>query len=614
MDIKSSARKELVEKVIENFKNNNLFWEKSWSFTPKTPYNSISKTEYKGLNKAILTFSQLIYNFKDPRWLTFKQAKDEGLKVKKGEKATLIEVFKVYDKLTKKEVDREYKKELEEKYTKKELIKYYQENIYSFVKSYPIFNAEQIENMKSLEEDKDFQNILDEKNEKLDKLIKNYEVPILENNKDRAYYNPVFDNIVIPKKEHFKSIEGFYSTLLHELGHSTGHETRLNRKTLANFDGFGSENYAKEELIAEFTSLFVTQEFNILNKKEFDNSSAYLKGWLKVLENDPNFLFEAIKQADDASNYLISFAEKEKEIKEEREDELVVRVDYTDSSFLRNKYGATPFELPFYIAEREFKNLNYLNKVYGYSKTGYTLIKNNEEIYQNRFDLGSEPIFVYGIKDQIMWEFYFERDVLLSELKKSPNKDDEIKLLNSLENVYIKMDKYENLLDKEIKEKLSDKDKELEILENTYHEFINHIKERRNNYSYSDKEWEEIIKEDIEYIDEKYQELKEIYEDQYGSKKIEDVKKEDIFENRAYFNISECDIYNFPTNKNFSLSEITNLTKTLEGCGYKKDEDLSAKLKIAFIKDNEIVISETQTDNLIKFFSPTKDKTSQVLM
>ena len=118
----------------------------------------------------------------------------------------------------------------------------------------------------------------------------------------RAYYSPTRDQIVLPERRNFLSIEGYYATLAHEMVHSTGHASRLRRDGIVNFDGFGTDNYAKEELIAELGSFLVCTRLSIASKPE--NHASYLKSWITRLKEQPNFLLTAFSAAKNAANLI----------------------------------------------------------------------------------------------------------------------------------------------------------------------------------------------------------------------------------------------------------------------------------------------------------------------
>jgi antirestriction protein ArdC len=121
-------------------------------------------------------------------------------------------------------------------------------------------------------------------------------------------YRPGEDAIYMPDRKQFKSIEGFYSTMLHEMVHSTGHHSRLNRLEKCSF---GDSTYAFEELIAELGTMFILGAYGIKNESNMDNNKAYIKSWLKALKNDSNYIFKASKQADKAFNWIQDNVKKE---------------------------------------------------------------------------------------------------------------------------------------------------------------------------------------------------------------------------------------------------------------------------------------------------------------
>ena len=122
---------------------------------------------------------------------------------------------------------------------------------------------------------------------------------------NRAYYIPLFDKIQMPNKEDFETPENYYSTLFHEMAHSTGSQKRLKRFRATDSNIFGSETYSKEELVAEMTASFLCAEAEIENKT-LDNSAAYIKGWLQAIKNsDKNFVLSAASKAQYAAEYIL---------------------------------------------------------------------------------------------------------------------------------------------------------------------------------------------------------------------------------------------------------------------------------------------------------------------
>lgn len=125
---------------------------------------------------------------------------------------------------------------------------------------------------------------------------------------NRAYYRPSDDSVVVPLKEQYKNINEYYSTIFHELTHSTGHKNRLNRLQTGAVAAFGSETYSKEELVAEIGSASLMNLLGIETPKTFRNSAAYIQSWLKVLKNDNKFIVSASSKAEKAVNFIIGEA------------------------------------------------------------------------------------------------------------------------------------------------------------------------------------------------------------------------------------------------------------------------------------------------------------------
>lgn len=139
---------------------------------------------------------------------------------------------------------------------------------------------------------------------------------------NRAYYRPAADMIMMPEQGQFGDIREFRSTLLHELGHATGHESRLAREGITNGDGFGSPKYAREELVAELTSAFMAAETGI--ERIDDQHASYISSWLEALKSKDgkHILFEAAREADKATDYMLERSlEREKTVEQGQEQE-----------------------------------------------------------------------------------------------------------------------------------------------------------------------------------------------------------------------------------------------------------------------------------------------------
>lgn len=272
--------------AIEEGKN--PFYIKPWivdglSIEPK---NFLSGTIYRGLNKILLS----LIPYEIPLYCTFKQAKKEGLEAKgslKGKGISVVYwVWTYLDDNGNKITEQQYKLLPKDKRDKRGSARYYTVfNISHFDIDTSQYIDKDQDNVNEIQTIQDAQNLFESTGAKL--RIEGA----------RAFYRPSIDRITMPRIEAFKSSEFYYSVLFHELGHWTGHKSRLNRLEPAKF---GTEKYAKEELVAELTSSFIMASLGIDSESTFDNSIAYLKGWLKPLKDDSNFIISAASKANKA--------------------------------------------------------------------------------------------------------------------------------------------------------------------------------------------------------------------------------------------------------------------------------------------------------------------------
>lgn len=295
----NKVREQISQAFLESLKENELPWKKGWM--TERPYNAVSNTEYRGVNSFWLSCAAEQKGYSDPRWCTFKQAKDSGWKVKKGEHGTQVEFWSMYDT--------EMKKKLtirESNLLKKELGEDFYERVKPISSVYTVFNAEQMEGIPKREKIHEPVKS-DELLQKRDTLIRNMGV-VFQEGGDCAFYQPGDDSVTLPKMAQFRSVYDYMSVFLHESGHATGHESRLNRDLSG---GFGSEKYAREELRAEIASVFTSQELGLgeMTAAHMDNHKAYIQSWIKVLEKEPQELFSAIREAEKISDYLIEKGE-----------------------------------------------------------------------------------------------------------------------------------------------------------------------------------------------------------------------------------------------------------------------------------------------------------------
>lgn len=294
-------REEMINSFIDCLKKDTIPWHRSWSATER-PYNAVTNTAYHGANSLWLSYNQFAREFEDPRWCTFKQAQTQGWKIKPGSKGTRVEFWSLYDTEEKRKLTQREAKQLSDELTLEE----FKNRVKPISNVYTVFNGEQIDGIPKYEE-KTYELNTEELLQKRDTLLKNMNVDFSEGG-DKAFYNPSRDRITLPEMNKFETEYDYMATLLHEAGHATGHISRLNRDMTG---VFGSPEYAKEELRAEIASAFTAQELGLdyEQNKHMENHEAYVQNWIDVLENEPNELFAAIKDAEKISDYLIEKGE-----------------------------------------------------------------------------------------------------------------------------------------------------------------------------------------------------------------------------------------------------------------------------------------------------------------
>ena len=293
----SSARQfaeKAAEKIIEQLKQGVAPWQKGWDKPEGSdipPYNPVTGTRYRGLNTLILISEANERGYADPRWTTYRGAKKAGAQVRKGEKGVGVEYWKFP---TKQQEDRV-----------REAIAAGQkpEELKIIHRTYTVFNAEQIEGMPSLESELKKTNQW-EACERAERLLQESGANIQHRGGNRAFYRRSEDLIVLPKQDQFHSPEAYYSTALHELGHWTGHKSRLDREELMK-GGFGSPDYAKEELRAEMTSVTVNGMLRLPHDP--GSHASYVGSWIKTLQDNPNELRYAARDAGRMSDYILQF-------------------------------------------------------------------------------------------------------------------------------------------------------------------------------------------------------------------------------------------------------------------------------------------------------------------
>lgn len=293
---------EFAEKIIAHLKAGTAPWQQPWHAGKvlAAPHNPASGTVYRGMNRVHLSLS----GYDDPRWMTLRQANDNGLSILPGSKATPV----VYFQFTKEQdrLDEDGKPVLGED---GKPLKQTVELDRPLVRFAHVFNAEQIDGISPLElTDRAFEW---EPVEKAENILAASGANIRHDQSNRAFYRYATDSIHLPPRENFEEPGLYYGTALHELGHWTRHSSRLDREN----GPFGSEMYAREELRAEIASWMLGQDIGIPHDPE--QHAAYVNSWIKALEDDPYEIVRACRDAEQIKGYIMGL-EREKELAQEQ--------------------------------------------------------------------------------------------------------------------------------------------------------------------------------------------------------------------------------------------------------------------------------------------------------
>ena len=274
----------LTNRIMDLLQEGEIPWRKPWKATGGAR-NFVSKKPYRGINQFLLNAA----TFSSGYWMTFKQASEKGGQVRKGEKSTMVVFWKFINTVTKDDDDPDAKGEL----TQVPLLRYYR-----------VFNLDQIDGIEAPVEEQPANHFQPIEQAELIMMGMPYK-PIIHYGGDQACYSPNLDRINLPKREASSSPEEFYSTVFHELAHSTGHPIRLKRKGILEPSYFGSHNYSQEELVAEFASSMLCGVAGI-EQQTIENSAAYIQGWLKRLKNDKKLAIIAAGQAQRAADFILN--------------------------------------------------------------------------------------------------------------------------------------------------------------------------------------------------------------------------------------------------------------------------------------------------------------------
>jgi antirestriction protein ArdC len=277
----------ITNQILAELEKGEVPWRKPWQSLP--PANLITKKPYRGINVFLLGFAGYGSQF----WITFNQARQLGGNIRKGAHGTKIIFWKCKTRETESADG-----EIEERKS-------------AFLRYYTVFNLEQTEGLSALLTLPPAFPI-----ESAEEIVKGMPNPPVFEQDSRAAYIPSKDTVTMPSRTAFQSQAEYYSTLFHELVHSTGHTKRLAREGIEKIQPFGSEDYSKEELVAEMGSAMLCGAAGI-EQATISNSAAYLRGWIKRLKADSRLLISSARAAQEAADYIRGESQDSPDLSEE---------------------------------------------------------------------------------------------------------------------------------------------------------------------------------------------------------------------------------------------------------------------------------------------------------
>ena len=278
----------VTDRIIQELESGNIPWRKPWTsgtLSSNVAYNRITKKPYSILNQMLLG--------KPGEYATYKQWTSLGGHVRKGEKSSFVVYWNMLD--------------VEEKDDNGEL----QKKQIPFLRYYNVFHISQVDGVSPLEEesvqsDVNEFDLLTSAEEVLEAYVDREHLRFVESETSEAYYSPTKDEVVVPCRSRHISINEFYSTAFHELVHSTGHHSRLGRLVESRDAAFASDEYSKEELIAEIGSATLLNFLGVETSETFKNSSGYIQGWLAALKSDAKLIVSASGKAAKAVDFILN--------------------------------------------------------------------------------------------------------------------------------------------------------------------------------------------------------------------------------------------------------------------------------------------------------------------
>ena len=279
----------VTDKIIKSLENGVIPWHRPWKThldNKSLAYNRISKKPYSLLNQMLLN--------NGGEYATFKQWVELGGHIKQGAKSEFVVFWKMLEKVEKDEKTGEEKKVT-----------------IPYLKYINVFHISCVEGVKPLDNGDIYTAALPPQGiEQADGIINEYvtreHITFNSVRCNEAYYSPLYDLVQVPCISQYDNVGEYYSTTFHELVHSTGHKSRLNRFKDNKSARFGTQTYSKEELCAEIGSATILNILNIESDNTFSNSVAYIQNWLKVLKNDNKFIVSASIKSEKAIKLILN--------------------------------------------------------------------------------------------------------------------------------------------------------------------------------------------------------------------------------------------------------------------------------------------------------------------
>lgn len=291
---------EVTDRIVAALEAGTVPWRSQHTATgapPRLPVNAVTGREYRGVNVLLLWMEQMARGFGSPAWCTYKQAAEAGGQVRKGETSTRVVFYGVTGG------DRE-KPEEERKGR-------------PFLKTFNVFNADQVDGLSGTPTPVDLggseAGAVQPERLACEEIALHYGraagAPRLFHQDVTPHYVPRTDSIVVPSMEAFENPAAYFATLFHEMAHSTGAASRLARPAIVDFQGFGSESYVAEEMVAELAAALLCAHAGIASETE-EMSAAYIAGWLEQAKQDKRFFLRAASAAQKAADLIRPPAEQ----------------------------------------------------------------------------------------------------------------------------------------------------------------------------------------------------------------------------------------------------------------------------------------------------------------